>query len=161
MSDDDDAFPRLTEQQVGRLEPHGQRRAFEPGETLISEGDLVTDLPVILAGTVEILDGDRVLSVAGPRQFLGEIGLLTGQTSFVTACAAERGELLNVPVDRLRDVVVRDAGDVRSGAIKRVASAVGEGAMAVRLIHAALQTNISSTKHQRPSSPGSNERTIA
>ncbi len=27
------------------------------------------------------------------------------------------------------------AGDVRSGSIKRVASAVGEGAMAVRLIH--------------------------
>jgi thioredoxin reductase (NADPH) len=49
------------------------------------------------------------------------------------------------------------AGDVRSGATKRVASAVGEGAMAVRLIHeylaaragaprpVALQTNASST----------------
>ena len=58
------------------------------------------------------------------------------------------------------------AGDVRSGAIKRVASAVGEGAMAVRLVHEHLaeragQTNISSMKHQRQSSPGSNERTIA
>jgi hypothetical protein len=65
------------------------------------------------------------------------------------------------------------AGDVRSGAIKRVASAVGEGAMAVRLIHehmaarsgrpreTALQTNVSSKKHQRQSSPGSNERTMA
>jgi thioredoxin reductase (NADPH) len=27
------------------------------------------------------------------------------------------------------------AGDVRSGSVKRVAAAVGEGAMAVRLIH--------------------------
>jgi thioredoxin reductase (NADPH) len=27
------------------------------------------------------------------------------------------------------------AGDARSGSIKRVASAVGEGAMAVRLVH--------------------------
>jgi thioredoxin reductase (NADPH) len=27
------------------------------------------------------------------------------------------------------------AGDVRSGSIKRVASAVGEGSMAVRLVH--------------------------
>ena len=27
------------------------------------------------------------------------------------------------------------AGDVRSGSVKRVASAVGEGAMAVRLVH--------------------------
>jgi len=30
------------------------------------------------------------------------------------------------------------AGDVRSGSIKRVASAVGEGAMAVRLVHQRL-----------------------
>ncbi|WP_248962034.1 FAD-dependent oxidoreductase [Sphaerisporangium perillae] len=32
------------------------------------------------------------------------------------------------------------AGDVRSGSIKRVASAVGEGAMAVRLVHEHLET---------------------
>jgi thioredoxin reductase (NADPH) len=32
------------------------------------------------------------------------------------------------------------AGDVRAGSIKRVASAVGEGAMAVRLVHAQLAT---------------------
>ena len=31
------------------------------------------------------------------------------------------------------------AVDVRSGSIKRVASAVGEGAMAIRLVHARLQ----------------------
>jgi thioredoxin reductase (NADPH) len=31
------------------------------------------------------------------------------------------------------------AGDVRSGSIKRVASAVGEGAMAVRFVHARLE----------------------
>jgi thioredoxin reductase (NADPH) len=31
------------------------------------------------------------------------------------------------------------AGDVRSGSVKRVASAVGEGAMAVRLVHDHLQ----------------------
>lgn len=35
-------------------------------------------------------------------------------------------------------------GDVRSGSIKRVASAVGEGAMAVRLVHEHLDT------HQQP-----------
>jgi thioredoxin reductase (NADPH) len=32
------------------------------------------------------------------------------------------------------------AGDVRSGSIKRVASAVGEGAMAVRMIHQYLRS---------------------
>jgi thioredoxin reductase (NADPH) len=38
------------------------------------------------------------------------------------------------------------AGDVRSGSVKRVASAVGEGSMSVRLVHEHLaQTNVSST----------------
>jgi len=32
------------------------------------------------------------------------------------------------------------AGDVRSGSVKRVASAVGEGAIAVRLVHEYLAT---------------------
>ena len=32
------------------------------------------------------------------------------------------------------------AGDVRSGSVKRVASAVGEGAMAVSLVHTHLGT---------------------
>jgi thioredoxin reductase (NADPH) len=35
-------------------------------------------------------------------------------------------------------------GDVRSGSIKRVTSAVGEGAMAVRLIHEYLEAGPSS-----------------
>jgi thioredoxin reductase (NADPH) len=85
---------------------------------------------VILEGTVEVVDADRVLAVAGPRQFLGDIGLLTGQASFAGARAAERGELLDVPVDRLRDVVVRDAhiGDVILGAfLARRWQLIGQG----------------------------------
>jgi thioredoxin reductase (NADPH) len=31
------------------------------------------------------------------------------------------------------------AGDVRSGSVKRVASAVGEGSMAVQFVHACLK----------------------
>ena len=34
------------------------------------------------------------------------------------------------------------AGDVRSGSVKRCASAVGEGAMAVSFIHAALEASL-------------------
>jgi thioredoxin reductase len=49
------------------------------------------------------------------------------------------------PFDKARRSVGRDLafGDVRSSSIKRVASAVGEGSMAARLIHqrlASLQT---------------------
>ena len=54
------------------------------------------------------------MGVHGPRRFLGEISLLTGQAAFVTAVVVEAGEVLVVPVERLRELVLEDTalGDV-------------------------------------------------
>ena len=112
--DDDGAWPRLRDEQIAALEPAGERRDFEAGEVLFRAGDRLGELLVILDGKVAIAADERVLSVHGPRRFLGELGLLSGQASFVTARAVERGQLLAVPVERLREIVARDAalGDV-------------------------------------------------
>ena len=77
--DDDGAWPRLSDEQIAELEPSGQRRDFEAGEVLYREGDRLGELQVILGGKVAIADDERVLSVHGPRRFLGELGLLSGQ----------------------------------------------------------------------------------
>jgi thioredoxin reductase (NADPH) len=53
-------------------------------------------------------DGRRVIQVPGPCRFLGEIGLLEGQVSFVTVEVSGPGSVLTVPVARLRDLVHRD-----------------------------------------------------
>ena len=37
----------------------------------------------------------------GPRRFLGELGLLTGQAAFFTAVVREAGEVLSVPVEQV------------------------------------------------------------
>jgi thioredoxin reductase (NADPH) len=109
------AFPRLEEEQIAELIPEGYRRPTEAGEILYREGDPSCDFVVILSGIVKIVEGfgscsERVISVHGPRRFLGELNLLTGQTVFVTAVVAESGEVLVVPVDRLRQVVARKPG---------------------------------------------------
>lgn len=219
------AFPRLSEQQLRALAVHGRRRRTRQGEVLDRAGDARCDFLVILEGRVAILERHlgamRLIAVHGPGRFLGELGLLTGQAVFLTAATIEPGEVLVVPVDRLRQLVSHDsalgdlvlraylqrrsmlieagagfriigvrsphrgsrprrarrrrqrslrgagdahagggrhrraggdllavviatgaryhrlavfaAGDVRSGSIKRVASAVGEGSMVVRL----------------------------
>ena len=52
--------------------------------------------------------------------------------------------LLTHPDSTATDVPgVFAAGDVRSGSVKRVASAVGEGAIAVRLVHEYLSAPVS------------------
>jgi thioredoxin reductase (NADPH) len=45
------------------------------------------------------------------------------------------------------------AGDVRSGSIKRVAAAVGEGAAAVRLVHEHLEGTSQRESQWQPSAP--------
>ncbi|HYZ29197.1 MAG TPA: FAD-dependent oxidoreductase [Thermoleophilaceae bacterium] len=107
------AFPRLTKEQIEALLPRGERRPVAPGDVLFREGEEGDDLFVILEGQVAIVEGygrpdERVLSVHGPGRFLGELNLLTGQASFVTAVATEPGEVLALPADTVRDIAADD-----------------------------------------------------
>jgi thioredoxin reductase (NADPH) len=112
--DDYGAFPRLDEAQIARLRAYGKRRVTSRGETLFREGDDSCDFYVIAAGLVIVADGygtpaERLLGVHGRGRFLGELNLLTGQKVLTTAVVAEPGEVLQLPVRTLRDLVARDA----------------------------------------------------
>src|SRR4051794_29937475 len=106
------AFPRLTDDQVGRLERYGERRATTEGVVLFHEGDDDYPFIVIVEGLVAIVSdygGDeRVIGVHGKGRFLGELGLLTGQATFFTAVVCEPGEVLSIPRERLRELVTQD-----------------------------------------------------
>jgi thioredoxin reductase (NADPH) len=106
------AFPRLTEDKIAELEHYGERRPAERGEVLFHEGDRGYDFIVVLAGLVTVVEGygaeERLISVHGPGRFLGELSLLTGQAAFFTAVVREPGEVLVVPLERLRDLVAQD-----------------------------------------------------
>jgi thioredoxin reductase (NADPH) len=93
--------------------PYGRRRRVRAGEVLVREGERDRDLLVVLSGTVAVVEGhgtpdEHLLRVHGHRQFLDEIGLLTGQPAFITCVAREDGEVLAVPVEGLRPAVARD-----------------------------------------------------
>jgi thioredoxin reductase (NADPH) len=108
------AFPCLSDAQIAALEALGQRRAIEPGDMLFREGDRHCDFYVVLTGAVALVEGlgtpqERVVSRHGRGRFLGELGLLTGQAAFCGALAAESGEVLQVPVGRLKELVARNA----------------------------------------------------
>jgi len=107
------AFPELGEAQIATLVGDGECRMTAAGDVLYREGDLDYDFVVILEGKVAVIEGyegpqQQVVGVHGPRRFLGEISLLTGQAAFVTAVVVEPGEVLVVPVARLRELVLQD-----------------------------------------------------
>jgi thioredoxin reductase (NADPH) len=107
------AFPRLSDEQIKRLALDGERRPTEPGQVLFQEGDDEYDFHVVLDGRVETQTGEgpeaRMVAVHGPGRFLGELNLLTGGPSFLTASALEAGEVLVVPAARLRQLVAEDS----------------------------------------------------
>jgi thioredoxin reductase (NADPH) len=107
------AFPRLVDAQIAALDAQGQRRPIQPGDVLFSEGDRESDFFVILAGKVASVEGkatpeERVIAVHGRGRFLGELSLLTGEGAWYSAVAVDAGEVLAVPVGRLRELVARD-----------------------------------------------------
>ncbi|KAA8888535.1 cyclic nucleotide-binding domain-containing protein [Nocardia colli] len=110
--DDVGAFPRLSQPQVATLAVGGDRRPVSAGAILVRAGAPSDEFFVILSGTVAIVDEDaverRVLRIHGPGRFLGELGLLEGQVAFYTAQMIEDGEVLAVPVDRIRALVEHD-----------------------------------------------------
>jgi thioredoxin reductase (NADPH) len=112
--DREGAFPRLTAEQIEALARCGERRAASEGEVLFREGDPHYGFFVVLSGKVAIAGeyggrDERLIAVHGPGRFLGELSLLTGQTSFFTAVVREPGEVLVLPVEQLRRIVSEDA----------------------------------------------------
>jgi thioredoxin reductase (NADPH) len=108
------AYPRLNDAQLTTLAEAGRRRAVEPEEILFREGERDCDFFVILAGKVAVVEGrgtpeERFIGAHGRGRFLGELGLLTDEGSYYTAIAVEAGEVLAMPVARLKEIIARDS----------------------------------------------------
>jgi thioredoxin reductase (NADPH) len=106
------AFPRLDESQMAQFRTLGHPRKVEPGEVLFSAGDQDADFFVIESGAVTIVQGlgaeNRVIAVHERHRFLGELSLLTAQRLYVSAVVRERGEVIQVPVRKLRQILAED-----------------------------------------------------
>jgi thioredoxin reductase (NADPH) len=107
--------PALDEAQLDVLRRYGTERDVAAGDVLFADGDETYDLIVMLDGTAEIIQGyglPGATLIAGYRraQFLGEIGMLTGQRVYLTAVATSVGRVLAVPVAQVRAVMAHEPG---------------------------------------------------
>ena len=79
---------------------------------LFREGDDTYDFFLVESGAVTIVQGygceDRVIAVHGPHRFLGELSLLTGSTAYLTAVVRDPGDVVQVPLGRLRTFLRQD-----------------------------------------------------
>jgi thioredoxin reductase (NADPH) len=107
-------FPTLQPLEVERVRRFGEVRSFGVGEPLAKAGDVGRGLSVILAGEVEVTrhdrSGDHTLIVTqGVGAFLGELAQLSGRPALVDASAREPAEVLMIPPDQLRALLIAEA----------------------------------------------------
>jgi thioredoxin reductase (NADPH) len=138
--DRDGAFPRLDDQQREKLRELGRLRTVETGEVLFAAGDRGTNFFVIESGAVAIVQGlgeeNRVIGLHGQHRFLGELGLLVGQRLYLSGVVRDAGEVIEVPVEKLREIVAEDKSlsDVILGAFIARRSILIEVGAGIRLI---------------------------
>jgi thioredoxin reductase (NADPH) len=105
--------PLLSGSQLTVLQRYGTEHEVAAGQVLFADGDETYDLVVVLEGEVEIIEhygrSDEVVIVSyGPGEFLGEMGLLTGQRVYLTAAVSSAGRILRVPVEQVRVVMAQE-----------------------------------------------------
>ena len=134
------AFPRLDESQRERFRSLGRVRPVEPGDVLFAAGEVGRDFFVIESGAVAIVQGygreNRLIAIQGHHRFLGELSLLTGQRFYLTGVVRDPGEVIQIPVEKLREIVAEDRAlsDVILGAFMARRSILIDVGTGIKLI---------------------------
>lgn len=106
-------FPALTAAQMQRALSFGEVLAAKAGEVIVEQGDSSMPFLVVVSGEMEIVrptnDGESILAVHKPGNFFGDVGMLSGRRSVVTARMRVTGELLKIERDAVQQLVQTDS----------------------------------------------------
>ena len=83
-----EAFKNLTPNELANIAEHMTRRQYMPGEVIVREGDVGTELFLISDGEVQIERGGHEVARLSAGEFFGELALLSGNPRNATVIAA-------------------------------------------------------------------------
>jgi thioredoxin reductase (NADPH) len=106
-------FPTLTEAQLQRISRHGTRRTVKDGEILFKQGDEGAHFFVIVRGELDVVqphgETETLIVRHQPGNFTGETAMLSGRRALATGRFRGDGEVVDIPPQGLRNLVVNDA----------------------------------------------------
>jgi thioredoxin reductase (NADPH) len=127
--------PTLTSEQIERVRSVAQLRSVRSGEVLYAPSHPEIPLFIVLEGTVVISrsgEDDKVLAVREAGQFTGEMSVISGNRSLLTARVTEDGAVLELPREKVLSLMTKDTelGDILMGAFvarRELMIRLGEG----------------------------------
>jgi thioredoxin reductase (NADPH) len=106
-------FPTLTESQLQRISRFGARRSVKDGEILFRQGDDKAHFFVVLRGALDVVqpqgETETLIVRHEPGNFSGETAMLAGRRALATGRFRGDGEVVDIPPDGLRNLIVADA----------------------------------------------------
>jgi thioredoxin reductase (NADPH) len=110
----DQMFPRLGPEDIDRLRRFGTIRRYAAGDPVVTTGDVGAGMFVLLSGNVDVSTRDGLGHVVpiielGTGGFLAEAGMLAGQPRLVDARATRDADVLVIPAEGLRTVLIAEA----------------------------------------------------
>jgi CRP/FNR family transcriptional regulator, cyclic AMP receptor protein len=108
-------FASFTPEQLRALSGIIMRRSVTRGMALMREGDVADCLYVVMSGRVKVMMGEAdgketILSILGPGDFCGEMGLIDDNPRSASVIAIEACELLALTRQAFRKCLVENAG---------------------------------------------------
>jgi signal transduction histidine kinase len=120
-----DLFPRLSDDELTRLQAHGREVVLNADDVLYQEGDSTYQFYVVLEGQVQItkqVNGrEEVLTIHQPGEFTGEVSMITGGAAPVTARSLGASRVLEIEPDEFKEVLA----ECSQGAAVIIAAMVG------------------------------------
>src|SRR6202035_5325928 len=106
-------FPKLTPNEIDGLHRFGEVRHYAPGEVLFVTGSVAPGMYVLINGSVRVTRRDPLghsapIAEQGPRDFVAEVGQLSGQPAFVDVHAIDDVEALLIPPENLRALMIEE-----------------------------------------------------
>ncbi len=107
-------FPTLEPAQIERIRRFGQPARFDDGDAIARVGQTHLGLMVITAGEIAVTYPDsrgerQAVVTETPGCFFGELAQLSGRPSLVDADAVGEVEVIVLPPDRLRALLIAEA----------------------------------------------------
>ena len=130
-------FPKLTSEQIGRMQERGHMRAVKLGEILVEQGDSNVPFFVVVSGEIEILRPsgaiETLITIHGSGQFTGEVNMLSGRRALFRARVTKSGNVIEMDRQHMMALLQSDAeiGEILMRAfilrrVELVAAGVGD-----------------------------------